>query len=142
MKGKAENMKKVIEFLTENPVFYFATVEGYRPKVRPCHYFMEYKGRFYFGIGKHRSTYKQMLANPNVELCTMSEDGRWLRVRGVAQFDNSADALAAAIEKMKGVKERYNETTGKECGLVYLDYAEAELEGDDGEIERWKLVKE
>ncbi len=135
-------MNKVIDFLTENPVFYFATVEGYRPRVRPCHYFMEYKGRFYFGIGKHRSTYRQMLANPNVELCTMSTDGRWIRVRGVAQFDNSPEALLAAEERMSDMKEHYNKDTGKECGLVYLDYAEAELEGDDGEIATWKLANE
>ena len=61
-------MEKILEFLAENHVFYFATVDGDKPRVRPLGFVMNYEGKLYFGIGKHKASYKQLQANPNVEI--------------------------------------------------------------------------
>lgn len=54
-------MEKVLAFLKENPVFYFATEEGDKPRVRPFSFFMEYEGKLYFSMGRHKKVYRQIL---------------------------------------------------------------------------------
>lgn len=46
-------MDRIIEFLKNNKVFYFASVDEDKPRVRPFGFFMEYEGKLYFGMGKH-----------------------------------------------------------------------------------------
>ncbi len=41
-------MQEVLKFLTENPTFYIATVEGNKPRVRPFGFVMEYEGKLWF----------------------------------------------------------------------------------------------
>ncbi|MEG0178887.1 MAG: pyridoxamine 5'-phosphate oxidase family protein [Oscillospiraceae bacterium] len=132
-------MKRILDFLKANPTFYFATVDGYRPRVRPFGFYMQYNDKLYFGMGKHKKCYKQLLANPNIEVCTASEDGQWIRIRGVAQFDNSADALEQAFNTMPSLHDIYNAESGFTFGLVYIDHAEAELADMDGNFEKLEI---
>ena len=48
-------MEELMNFLKENPTFYFATVDGYLPRVRPFGFAMVYRDRLYFAIGKHKA---------------------------------------------------------------------------------------
>ncbi len=125
-------MEELMQFLKENPIFYFATVEGYMPRVRPFGFAMEYNGKLYFAIGKHRNTYKQLLDNTNIEVCTANGDGQWIRIRGTVDFDNSAEAKQKAFETMPQLKEIYNEETGKALALIYMDRISAKLFSSDG----------
>jgi uncharacterized pyridoxamine 5'-phosphate oxidase family protein len=129
-------MDKILNFLRENPTFYFATVDGDKPKVRPFGFFMEYNGKLYFGMGKHKQSYKQVLANPNVEICTASPQGQWIRISGVAVFDDSEDTLAKVFEVRPMLKERYNEKTGLTLGNFYLKNGVAEFADRQGNFER------
>lgn len=67
-----------MSFLKENPTFYFATVEDNKSSVRPFGFVMDYEGKLYFGIGKHKTSYKQLLLNHNVEISTVSKDEKWI----------------------------------------------------------------
>lgn len=125
-------MQRILDFLNENPIFYFATVDGYCPRIRPCNFYMLYNGKLYFGMGKHKTSYKQMLKNPNIEVCTSSASGQWIRIRGVAQFDNTELALKAAFENTPELKNKYNNETKQVFGLIYLDYAKVEMTDADG----------
>lgn len=132
-------MKRVTDFLSANPVFYFATIDGYKPRVRPLGFCMELNGKLYFALDKHKNCYKQLLDNPNIELCTASSDGQWIRVRGVAEFDNtkaSRDAVLAEDEKRHGIDAKTLEST---LGLVYIKYAEAEIADMDGNFEKLEI---
>jgi uncharacterized pyridoxamine 5'-phosphate oxidase family protein len=133
-------MKKVIDFLTEAKVFYFATVDGDRPKLRPFGFFMEYKGRLYFGMGTQKEVWKQVTANPNIEVCALkpTEDQEWVRIYGKAVVDGDPAALAAAFEKMPHLKNIYSEQSGLKMGLVWVDQGKADfmsMKGKTGTVE-------
>ena len=102
-------MEEIMAFLKENPTFYFATVEGYKPRVRPFGFAMEYKGRLYFAIGKHKAAYKQ------------------LRIQGTVDFDNTEAAKKRAFEVMPQLADIYNPESGLELGMVYMDRMSAKL---------------
>lgn len=125
-------MEELMKFLAENPTFYFATVEGYLPRVRPFGFAMEYNGRLYFAIGKHKAAYKQLLDNTNIEVCTANDKGEWVRVRGTVDFDNGEAAREKAFSVMPQLRELYNEKTGNVLGMVYMDRISAEWFSLDG----------
>ena len=127
-------MEELMAFLKENPTFYFATVEGYMPRVRPFGFAMEYKGRLYFAIGKHKAAYKQILDNTNIEICTDNKKGEWIRVQGTVDFDNSADAKKKAFEVMPQLADIYNAESGLELGMVYMDRISAKLFSMSGTV--------
>ncbi|MEA4986501.1 MAG: pyridoxamine 5'-phosphate oxidase family protein [Anaerovorax sp.] len=132
-------MEKVIQFLKENPVFYFATVDEGHPKVRPFGFSMLYNGKLYFGIGKNKKTFQQILKVPHVEICTCSQNQEWIRIHGEACIDESPDALSTAFETLPLLKQIYNDTTGQELGMVYLTNAVAEIADMKGNFEEIKL---
>jgi uncharacterized pyridoxamine 5'-phosphate oxidase family protein len=132
-------MDKVINFLKENRTFYFATVDGDKPKVRPFGFCMEYNGKLYFGMGKHKQVYKQLEKNPNVEVCTADAKGQWIRISGVAVFDDSEEVNTKAFETMPMLKNIYNEKTGFKIGIIYLKDAVAEIADMKGSFEKINL---
>ncbi len=74
---------KIDAFLAEAGVFFMSTIDGDRPKSRPLGLHVEKDGRVYFGVGDFKPVYRQMLANPHVEIAACN--GRdWLRMSGTA----------------------------------------------------------
>ena len=61
-------MKKVVEFLTANPVQYLATVgrDG-GAKCRPFMFAGELDGKLWFCTNNTKEVYKDMQVNPNIE---------------------------------------------------------------------------
>ncbi len=127
-------MQEILDFLLECGTFYFATVEGDKPRVRPFGLAFLHQGRLYFGIGTHKAAWSQLKANPNVEISTTNANGQWLRLRGVAVMDDSADVQAKAFEVMPGLRRMYNEQSGWTLGLLYLKEGEAEFCSFQGEF--------
>lgn len=129
-------MRKIIDFLTENPVFYYATVEGDQPRVRPFGFFMDFKKRLYIGMGTHKPCYRQTIANPKFEISTASKDGRWIRVRGKAVADTDPEAEARAFEVMPDLKKIYSPESGLKLGLFHIADGEADFCDMTGQCEK------
>lgn len=132
-------MKRILEFLKENPTFYYATVDGDKPRVRPFGFYMEYEGKLYFGMGKHKQSYAQTVKNPNVEICTANSNGRWIRIRGTAVFDDREEVLKKVFEVEPFLKELYNEKTGHTLGNFYIKDGIAEIADMQGNFERFEF---
>ena len=92
-------MNDVVKFLHENPVQYLATVgrDG-KAKCRPFMFIGELDGKLWFCTNNTNEVYKDMQANPNVEVTVSSPDYTWLRLRGQAVFENSRAARELCIQ--------------------------------------------
>ena len=91
-------MEKVLDFLQQAKTWYIATVEGDQPRVRPFGAQMVYNGKLYITTSNQKNVYKQMIANPKVEICGMNPDGRWIRITGKVAEDNSVEAKQAMLD--------------------------------------------
>ena len=100
-------MSKVNDFLTESGVFYLATADGDQPKVRPLGAHMEMDGKVLFGFGDFKDVYKQLVANPKVEICAF-KGGKWLRIAGELVNDDNRDVKVAMLDKMPSLKPMYS----------------------------------
>lgn len=128
-------MQKVINFLKENPIFYVATVDENKPKVRPFGFSMEYNGRLYFGTAKEKQTYKQLIANPNVELSTFGK-GQWIRISGIAVLDDNEETIAKTFDVNPALKELVNPETGLTPAMFYIKDGVAEIADMKGNFEK------
>lgn len=78
-------MKKVAQFLQENPVQYLATVgrDG-KAKCRPFMFCFEQDGKLWFCTNNTKDVYQDMQANPYVEVSVSSPSYAWIRLHGKA----------------------------------------------------------
>ena len=112
--------QRISEYLAECGVFYFATVDGDAPAVRPIGFQMCYNGELYFGIGTHKDVYAQLTENPNVSIAACKSDGTsWIRIVGKVAKDDDPALVDAAFEAMPMLKPLY-EGNGWTMGIFHL----------------------
>lgn len=92
-------MNKVVEFLRANPIQYLATVgrDG-KAKCRPFQFLFEQDGKLWFCTNSTKDVYKDMQANPEIEVCVATPASQWLRMHGKATFENNAAVKERAME--------------------------------------------
>ena len=118
-------MSKVNDFLTAAGIFYLATTDGDQPKIRPLGLHFEMDGKVLFGIGDFKEVYRQMLANPKVEIVACKPDRHWIRYTGRAVFDTDPKYAEAALEKSPHLRNIYNEETGYKMAIFHIEDATA-----------------
>lgn len=117
-------MSKVKDFLAEAGVFFMATVDGDKPKLRPLGAFLEADDKLIFGVGGFKDVYKQLLKNPFVEIVACKPDGHWLRYTGKAVFETDYKYAEKMIQDSH-LETIYNEQTGNKLMTFHLEDATA-----------------
>lgn len=118
-------MSKLNDFLTEAGTFFLATEEGDQPRVRPLGAKAEVDGKIIFGVGDFKNVYKQMVANPKVEMVACKPDGNWVRFTGKAVFESDPKYAEAIFEVMPNLRDVYNEKTGMKMACFHIAEATA-----------------
>lgn len=78
--------QEILELVKANPTSFMATVENGRPRVRGMDTPMVDNNGLTFLTGSHKDVCKQLMANPEVELCYWSHEKRLqVRIRGRMQ---------------------------------------------------------
>jgi pyridoxamine 5'-phosphate oxidase len=77
--------KEILSFITTNNIGYLATVEGKSPRVRGMDTFRADENGLIFYTDKSKNVCKQMVANPEVEICYYAR-GIQIRVRGKVEM--------------------------------------------------------
>ena len=118
-------MSKINDYLTEAGVFYLATVEENKPKVRPLGAHMEMDDKVIFGVGDFKNVYKQMVANPFVEIVACKNDGHWMRYSGKAVFETDTKYAEAMLNGAPHLRNIYNDETGNKMMCFHIEEAVA-----------------
>ena len=104
-------MNKAFEFLKTCGTFYLATVEGDQPRVRPFGALAEVNGKIYTCTNNTKPIFKQIIANPKIELCGFT-DGKWIRVSATAVVDPARESKEAMLEINPSLSRMYNADDG------------------------------
>lgn len=120
-------VSKINNFLNETKVFFMATTDGKKPHLRPLGLHFEADGKLFFGVGNFKDVYKQMQADPYVEIVALKNNGHWLRYSGKAVFTQDPKYAQQALELAPNLKAIYNEQTGNKLAMFYLEDASAVL---------------
>jgi len=118
-------MNEVVKFLSENSVQYLATVgrDG-KTKCRPFMFCFELERKLWFCTNNTKEVYKDILANPYVEVSVSSPAYAWIRLSGKAVFENN---MAVKNDCMNNpiVKGLYQTADNPIFEVFYLDDAKA-----------------
>ena len=101
-------MNEILEFLTSNPTFYLATIDGDQARVRPFGAVVKYENKLYFGTNNTKSVFKQIVANPKIEISTTSPNFEWIRLTGNAVLDSRRETKEAMLEAVPSLKKMYS----------------------------------
>ena len=118
-------MNKIEEFLKETNAFFLATCDGDQPKCRPLGLHIVCDGKLLFGVGDFKDVYRQLKANPKVEIVSLKADGHWLRYTGKAVFETDPKYAEAALDAMPYLRNIYNEQTGNKMMMFRIEDATA-----------------
>ena len=99
-------MEEVKSFLKEAGVYYLATIDGNKPKVRPFGTAEIVEGKLYIQTGKKKDVSKQIAKNPYVEICAFN-NGKWIRVSGKLIRDERIEAKEYMLDQNPELKSLY-----------------------------------
>ena len=118
-------MKEVLEFLKNSGVYYLATVDEGKPRVRPFGTAEIFEDRLYIQTGKKKDVYKQIKKNNNVELCAFN-NGKWIRISGKLISDDRIEAKKDMLDKNPDLRGMYNENDDNTI-VLYFESATATI---------------
>ncbi|CAH2212821.1 pyridoxamine 5'-phosphate oxidase family protein [Tepidibacter aestuarii] len=119
-------MKEVVNFLSENPVQYFATIGlDNKPKVRPFQFMLEKDEKLYFCTSNQKDVFAQLKECPYIEITTSSPTFAWIRLSGKAVFSTDVEIKKAVLESSNLVKSIYQTPENPTFEIFYLEDSQA-----------------
>jgi pyridoxamine 5'-phosphate oxidase len=120
-------LNEILKFVTDNPICFFATLDGDQPKVRALQLFSADKTGLYYSIDASKDVYKQLKVNPKVEVCFLdpkSKIGDMVRVTGKVEFVQDMAMKRKVIEERPFLKQMG--ITAESPGLLIMKVAKCQ----------------
>ncbi len=118
-------MKEVYDYLKEVGVFYLATIDNDKPRVRPFGAVNIYNDKLYLITGKSKNVSKQIEKNNNVEISAMKE-GTWIRIETKLIRDESIEAKESMLEANPNLRSMYN-SKDDNMEVLYMENTKATI---------------
>ncbi|MBQ6452824.1 MAG: pyridoxamine 5'-phosphate oxidase family protein [Coriobacteriales bacterium] len=112
-------MQEVYEFIKDAKTYFLATVDGDAPRVRPFGTIYIFEGKLYIQTGKRKDVYKQIVANPKIEICA-SKGAEWIRVSAKAVPDERLEPQVHMLEQYPELASMYQPGDGNNV-VLYLE---------------------
>lgn len=118
-------MEEVQQFLKECGVYYLATVDNEKPRVRPFGTAEIFENHLYIQTGKSKDVFKQIEKNNNVEICAF-KDGKWIRIEGKLVLDDRIEAKKDMLDKNPNLRGMYDENDDN-TAVLYFEKGKATI---------------
>lgn len=116
-------MQEIYDFLKKCGTYYLATTEGTQPRVRPFGTVDIFEDKLYIQTGKVKNVSRQILANPQIEICAF-DGGHWLRIEATAVLDDRIEAQKHMLDGYPNLQAMYQPGDGN-TQVFYLKDATA-----------------
>lgn len=131
-----DNVQRVHDFMKDAGYYFMLTVdeEGY-PKGRAFTSKIVYDGKLYIITGNAKRVYKQIEANPRVEiLAYQMKNQEYMRVDATAVISEDTVIKEAYLEKEPQVRGDFEGDAVPQMGLFFLKDASVEILTLDGAV--------
>lgn len=120
-------MKEVYEYIKNSGgVFYLATIDNDKPRVRPIGTLEIIEDKLYILTGKSKNVSKQIETNNNIEICVSNKE-TWIRIEAKLIRDDRIEIKKAMLDKNPHLRVMYNEEDDN-TEVLYLKDATATIE--------------
>lgn len=118
-------MKEVYDFLKNCGVFYLATIDNDKPRVRPFGAVNIFEDKMYLQTGKSKNVSKQIEINPNVEISGFT-NGKWIRIETTLVRDERREAKKSMLDNNPELRGMYSEDDDN-TEVLYLTNSKATI---------------
>lgn len=108
---------EILEFISANPICYFATIDNGMPRVRGMGMYKADETGIYFQSWTLKDIHKQIEKDPSVELC-FNAQGTQIRVSGKMEIVDDLE-MKKAVEKKRPFMTEIIEEHGYEVVALY-----------------------
>ena len=116
-------MQEVYDFLKNAGTYFLATEDGDQARVRPFGTIDLFEDKLYIQTGKSKDVYKQIVANPKIELSACSGLD-WVRVTATLVSDDRVEPKKHMLDNYPNLRAMYDENDD-ETIVLYLKDATA-----------------
>jgi len=111
--------EEIFEFVTKNPVFSLATIDGSQPRVRMIMLYKADTDGIIFCTGRDKAVHKQLQSNPAAELCFYNaEQGLQVRFEGTVEMLDDLQLKKQVVEAFSFLKP-WVESEGYDVMITY-----------------------
>ncbi|MHC4145453.1 MAG: pyridoxamine 5'-phosphate oxidase family protein [Planctomycetota bacterium] len=111
--------EEIFEFITKNPIFTLATIDGNQPRARMIMLYRADENGIIFSTGREKDVNKQLQANPAVEMCFHgTEQNRQVRIEGAVELLDDLDLKKQMVEDFPFLKP-WVEAQGYDVLIAY-----------------------
>jgi uncharacterized pyridoxamine 5'-phosphate oxidase family protein len=128
-------MERTLTFLRDSKVFYVATVDGNRARVRPFGIALNINGKLSICTGNHKDVFKQLKINPNIEI-SATIGGSWIRISGRAIQNTTPETTKKFFDAEPSLLDIYKERT---LEVFSLEDTVVTFQSMGGNVETLKL---
>lgn len=120
--------EEFVAYLEKCGKYFLATVDGDQPKIRPFSFCAAIDGKVYFMTRKNKDVYKQLVANPKVQIAAYNEEGKreWMRITCKLVEEETPKIRTTFLDKYPQMKKAHP--------LDDPNYAFMKLVGITGEL--------
>jgi pyridoxamine 5'-phosphate oxidase len=118
--------KEMLAFINKCGHCYMATLEGSKPRVRPIGTFRADENGLVYSSQSDKDVYKQIVKNPEVELCFFTE-GTTVRVSGRLEQSNDLALKKQVFEKRPFLKPGVDKLGLDYFGVFILKHGRASI---------------
>lgn len=119
--SQPSTLEEYIKFANENPIGFLATVDSGQPRVRGFQLWYADKSGLYYSSAAGKDIYKQLKANPQVEVCFFNpktKDMQHMRVTGTVEFIDDIEMKKKLLDARPFLKQAG--LTPENPGLILL----------------------
>ncbi len=120
----SDAIKEISAILAETPMCFIATADGSRPRVRAFQFQFQQDGKLWFCTAKSKDVFKQLLANPAVEICAVRQDMTWVRVSANVAFEDSREVKERILSAQPLIKSIYGSADNPDFTTFRVEHGE------------------
>ena len=115
-------VKEITGILSEASMCFIATASGAQPRVRAFQYQFEQDGKLWFCTARSKDVFKQLQANPAVEICAVTQAMTWVRVSGKVSFEDSRAVKERILSEQPLIKSIYGTADNPDFTTFCLEH--------------------
>ncbi|MGG6313082.1 pyridoxamine 5'-phosphate oxidase family protein [Paenibacillus macerans] len=128
-RGLDDNMKRIVEFLTDHKEVQMATVgiDG-KPAIRTIQFQLYENGRIYFQTDTNASLYEDLQKYPYIEFVSSNSDyTESLRISAKVVFEYNYNLLKLTLDRFPNIKKIYGSADNPILTMFYIDHGLASI---------------
>lgn len=128
----SKEIQTFYKILADTSMCFLATLDHDVPRVRAFQYQFEQSGKLWFCTSKSKDVFRQIQANPVVEICAVKHDMIWVRVDGKVTLEDNREIKKRILAEQPLIRGIYKTEDNPDFTTFCLEHGTYTIAGFSG----------